>query len=175
MLTQSIPVGHSTLTIKQLAPGVSASFSPNLYRWMKSCGHAYQDGGVAEAVFRVLPGTRLANEYGAGSLMIGCAYNQYEGDMDFSGSLLIAVLCNGAKAPRYCLPGAVIMLEKVEGFWDRYLLVGRCAIDSDHKDHFCGNERYSVEGDVRTCLWCGEQHQKVVTSRIVVDESWVAI
>ncbi|WP_298151073.1 hypothetical protein [Flavobacterium sp.] len=175
MTSQTIPVGHPTLTIKQLSPSVSASFSPNLHRWMKSCGHAYPDGGVAETVFRVLPETRLAKEYGAGTLMIGCAYNQYDGDTDFSGSLLIGVLCNGAKDPRYCFPDAVGMLEEIVGFWDSYLQVGRCAIDPKHKEHFFGSERYSLAGEVRTCLWCGEQHQKTVTPRTVFVESWITL
>lgn len=175
MTTQMTPVGHPTLTIKQLSPKVSASLSPNLHRWMKSHGHGYTDGGVAEAVFRVLPDTRMAKEYGAGTLLIGCAYNQYEGDKDFSGSVLIGVLCNGTQAGRYCFAGAMDMLEVVDGFWDIYLKVGRCAIDPSHEQHFCGSERYSHTGDVRTCLWCGEQHQKVVTPRTVFDESWTTI
>jgi hypothetical protein len=169
------PVGHPTMRLKNILPSVSATFSHNLYRWMKTRGHAYSDGGVAETVYRVLPGSRLAKEFGAGTLMIGCAYDQYEGDTDFSGSLLINVLCNGSKATRYCYLGAVPSVEIVEGFWDRYLTVGRCAIDPEHKEHFQGSERYSVSGDVRTCLWCGEQHQKTVTPRTVFDESWTTI
>lgn len=175
MTTLTNPVGHPTMLLKHIAPAISAAFSPNLHLWMKSRGHAYRDGGVAETVYRVLPNSRLAKEFGAGTLMIGCAYDQYEGDTDFSGSLLINVLCNGSKATRYCYPGAAPSLEIVEGFWENYLKVGRCAIDPEHKEHFHGGERYSVIDDVRTCLWCGEQHQKTVTVRTIFDESWETI
>lgn len=166
------PVGHPTMTCKDISPSISAAFSPNLHRWMKSRGHAHRDGGVAETVYRVLPGSRLVKEFGAGTLFIGCPYDEYEGDSDFSGSLLMVVLCNGSKATRYCHVGAVPSLEVVEGFWDLYLKIGRCAIDPEHKEHFHSSERYSVAGDVRTCLWCGEQQQNIVTERIVLDESW---
>lgn len=175
MTTLTTPVGHPTMKLKDITPSVSAAFSPNLHRWMKSRGHEYRDGGVAETVYRVIPGTRLAKEFGAGALFIGCPYNQYENDTDFSGSLLVAVLCNGSKATRYCYVGAAPSLEVVEGFWDSYLRVGRCAIDPEHKENFHGSERYSMDGDVRTCLWCGEQHQKTVTQRTVFDESWTTI
>lgn len=175
MTTLTNPVGHSTMALKDIAPTISAAFSPNLHRWMKSRGHAYSDGGVAETVYRVLPDSRLAKEFGAGTLMIGSAYDQYEGDKDFSGSLLISVLCNGSKAIRYCHVGAMPSLGVVEGFWDRYMKVGRCAIDPEHAQHFHGGERYSEAGDVRTCLWCGEKHQKIVTPRTVLDESWSTI
>lgn len=174
MTTLTNPVGHPTMLLKDIAPAISAAFSPNLHRWMKSRGHAYKDGGVAETVYRVLPNSRLAKEFGAGTLMIGCPYGQYEGDTDFSGSMLMAVLCNGSKATRYCYVGAMHSLEVVEGFWDSYLKVGRCAIDPEHKEHFHGGERYSVACEVRTCLWCGVQHQKIITMRTVFDESWLS-
>jgi hypothetical protein len=169
------PVGHPTLKLKDIAPSVSAAFSPNLHRWMKAHGHAYTNGGVAQTVYRVIPNSRLSKDYGDGTLLIGCAYNQYEGDTDFSGSLLKAVLCNGAKATSYCYAGAMRSLEVVSGFWDDYLKVGRCAIDPSHEDHYLGGDRYSVAGDIRTCLWCGEKHQKIMTPRTVFDESWTTL
>lgn len=173
LVTSTIsPVGHPTMTLHEISPSRSAAFSPNLYRWMFSEGHAYKGGGVAETVFRVLPDSKLEKHFGAGTLMIGYPYNQYEGDTDFSGSLLISVLCNGSKAKRFCYSGAAGSLEVVDGFWDRYLQVGRCAIDPEHQQHFWGNERYSIAGDTRTCLWCGQTHQRVLTPRIAIDESW---
>ncbi|WP_199031425.1 hypothetical protein [Ralstonia sp. ASV6] len=49
-------------------------------------------------------------------------------------------------------------LIRVEGFWDRYLKVGRCAIDPEHQEHFLGGDRYLHNGSSQICLWCGE-HQ----------------
>lgn len=174
-MTTTLPVGHPTMNLKEISPARSPAFSPNLYHWMHSEGHAYKDGGVAETIFRVLRGSKLAKLYGAGTLMIGCHYKQYKGDTDFSGALLMSVLCNGSKAKRVCYPGAANSLEVVKGFWNRYLQVGRCAIDPAHQEHFFGNERYSVAGDTRTCLWCGQTHQRVLTPRTVFDESWSTI
>lgn len=43
-------------------------------------------------------------------------------------------------------------LELVDGFGDRYLEVGRCAIDAENKEHFVGGDRYALDGETRTCL-----------------------
>jgi hypothetical protein len=42
----NIIVRPQSLTLKQLAPAQSASFSPNPYRWMRTKAHFYRDGGV---------------------------------------------------------------------------------------------------------------------------------
>lgn len=154
------PVGHPTIKLSAIAPSNSAAFSPNLHRWMKSRGHIYRGGGFADTVYRIRPETELARVYGAGTLMIGSPYNQYEGDTDFSGSMLMAALCVGAGAGRFCYIGAMLDLDEVPGFWDRYLEVGRCAIDPDHEEFFIGGDRYSRSGQTRTCLWCGEVHEE---------------
>ena len=107
--------------------------------------------------------------------MIGHPYSAYEGDTDFSGAHLLGVLCNGSEERRYCLPGAIMSLELVVDFWDRYLEVGRCAIDPAHQEHFQVGERYREHDGHRTCLWCGAEQIKVMTPRTVVDESWVAV
>lgn len=159
MNTVFTPVGHPTMRLKDIQPGKSAAFSPNLYRWMRARGHAYKDGGVADTVYQVREGTKLAEQYGAGTLFIGHPYSQYDGDTDFSGARLIGVLCNGSEEISYCHAGAAPDLDEVPGFWDSYLKIGRCAIDPEHNEHFLGNNRYRVEGDERECLWCGARHQ----------------
>lgn len=137
---------------------------------MRAKAHFYKGGGVLHTVFRVKPDSTLAQEFGAGTLMIG-----YPGDSGndrgFVGVRLIAVLCNGVRAGSYYYIGVTPMLEEVEGFWDHYLKVGRCAIDPAHRECFMG-DRYSLEGDTRTCLWCGVMHERVLTARTVFDESW---
>ena len=170
-----IPLGHKTLRLRDLSPEHSPSFSPNLYRWMKRRAHFYLGGGVAEGIYRVKPGTRTAEEFGAGTLMIGYSMNGYPGDPDFSGVRLMQALCIGGKAVRYCYANIGPDLEPVEGFWDRYLHMGRCAIDPEHQVHFSGGERFVVNGNIRKCLWCGQQQRQVVTPRTVLDEAWEAI
>lgn len=169
-----IPLGHKTLRLSDLAPEHSPSFSPNLYRWMKCRAHFYSDGGVAEGVYRVKPGTSTAEYFGDGTMMIGYPMNGYPGDTDFSGVRLYHALCNGSKALSWCYTNMAPDLELVEGFWDRYLQVGRCAIDPEHQTHFSGGERFIVNGNVRKCLWCGQQQRQVVTPRTVLDEAWEA-
>jgi len=167
------PVGHKTLRLRDLMPEKFASFSPNLYRWMKEHTHFYRDGGMTDSVYRVKPGTRAAERLGAGTLMIGHPFNGHPGDTDFSGARLVGALCQGGKATRFCYGGLAPDMELMEGFWDRYLQVGRCAIDPEHDMHFSGGERYSINGDQRECLWCGKKQQKVLTPRTVYDETWV--
>lgn len=166
------PLGHKSLTLKQLAPAQSASFSPNLYRWMRTKAHVYEDGGVLQTVYRVKPDTQLAKEYGEGTLMIGYPGDAGD-DQGFVGVRLMAVLCHGVKAGSFYYLGMTPMLEEVKGFWDAYLMIGRCAIDPSHRESFMA-DRYSMEGDTRTCLWCGAKHERVMNPRTVFDESWTS-
>lgn len=163
--------GHATLALKDIAPSKSASFSPNLHSWMRAKAHFDKSGGVLQTVYRVKPDTSLAKEIGADTLMIG--YPESRDENGFIGIRLISALCQGAKAGSFYYIGMASMLEEVSGFWDQYLKVGRCAIDPSHKEHFQGN-RYSMEGDSRTCIWCGAKHERVMTPRTVFDESWAA-
>lgn len=172
-VVSAVPLGHATLRLADLLPSKNPAFSPNFHRWLRDNAHFYTDGGIAESVFRVKSGTKAARIYGEGALMIGFAINGYPGDTDFSGALLISTLCNGAGAGRGCHGGMVPGLELVQGFWDRYLAVGRCAIDPGHQEYFSGAERFQGDGDTRTCLWCGQTQRRVLTPRTVVDESWV--
>ena len=168
------PIGHKTLRLSDLKPEKSASFSPNLYRWLRNQAHFYKDGGTADGVYKAKTGTSTAASFGAGTLLIGHPVNGYPGDTDFSGIRLMAALCQGGKAGRWCYAGIAPDVELVDGFWDRYLEVGRCAIDPEHQEHFMG-DRYSVDGDARTCLWCGHKQRRILTPRTVMDESWEVV
>lgn len=168
----SMYIGHKTVLRSHLAPDRSPSFSPNLFRWLSRQGHFFQDGGLAEGVFRVRPGTATAKTFGAGRLFIGRPLGEYPGDADFSGVRLMSALCDGARAGRWCFSGMAPDLEEVPEFWDRYLKIGRCAIDPAHQEHFSGGERYRLEGNRRTCLWCGATQHRHVTRRVVEDVSW---
>lgn len=165
-------VGHTTLKLAQIAPEKSAAYSPNLHQWMRAKAHFYKDGGVLQTVYRVKPGTLLAKELGEGTLMIG--YPDNGNDKGFTGIRLMATLCQGAKAGSFYYIGMARMLEEINGFWDQYLSVGRCAIDPAHEEGFLG-ERFSLSGDTRTCLWCGSKHDRVLTPRTVFDESWKSV
>jgi hypothetical protein len=163
------PVGHKTLRLADIAPNKSAAFSPNLHKYMKTHGHFYRGGGTIEGVYKVRAGTKAAEVFGAGTLMLGFP----DEDGYFIGTRMISALCHGSKAERAAYPYGK-GVELVEGFWDRYLEVGRCAIDPDHNENFMA-DRFSMDGDTRTCLWCGAKHERVLTPRTVFDESWKSV
>lgn len=166
-------LNQKPMRISDINPKKSPAFSPNLFRWMKWHCHELSSGGVSDTVYRVKANTPLAEHYGVGTLFIGSPYNQYEGDADFSGERLIAVLCNGKSAGSFCFPGAMKSLEEVKDFWSQYLKIGRCAIDPEHQENFYRADRYRLIDDIRECLWCGEKHRavsKTTTSSMIVFE-----
>lgn len=142
----------NTLTsIDQINPKLSSKFSPNLYRWM---GKYRQTPGLIR-VYRDL-GDRLWIGY-------------FDGD-GFSGSRIWSVLCNGRKACDMAYTSnhtKELGLKEVDGFWPEYLRIGRCAIDPDHKRYFTDDDkRWLVNGDHRTCLWCGAKQHKEALVRV---------
>jgi len=164
------------LRLRDLMPEKSKSYSPNLYRWLRKKGHFFTDGGVLQSVFRVKPATRAAETFGSDTLLIGYRCRDVDenpADKDFIGVRLMATLCQGGKADSWCYAGIADDLEEVAGFWDRYLKVGRCAIDPNHEEHFSGADRYSINSEARTCLWCGAKHRKELRDRVVQDELWI--
>lgn len=157
------------LALEQIHPKGGAKFSPNLYQWMRKHAHFYADGaGTPHGVWRVKPGMGR-DIYHEGSLMLGMA-----GDHgDFLGTRLMSVLCEGAKATNWCLPGLLDRLEPVEDFWDRYVQVGRCAIDPDHSIHYIDDRWHQNSTDKRTCRWCSHEQNRHLLSEIVEREAWV--
>ncbi|PMV85951.1 hypothetical protein C1X35_25820 [Pseudomonas sp. FW306-1C-G01A] len=135
--------------LSAIAPKNSPAFSANLHRWMRSHGR------VGDTVYRLDAGGKLSRVYGAGTLFLGQPYADYRGDTDFSGVLLMGVLCNGSRATRVCLGGAAPSLVEVGNFWDQYKQIGRCAIDVTHSVGFRDEARrfHLVDGQ-RTCKWC---------------------
>lgn len=170
-------VGHELLRLSDIDPKKSPAFSPNLFKWLQLRARHYRGGVIPHAVYRIKAGTPSSTRlmFEAGTLLIGLPADGHPGDTDFIGARLTAVLCQGSKETSWCYAGITPDIEVVDGFWDRYLQVGRCAIDPEHKEHFVGNDRYTVTGDTRACQWCGHKQQKLVTERIVKDESWVTI
>jgi hypothetical protein len=81
---------------------------------------------------------------------------------DLIGARLMNVLCYGTKAESACWMNMGSLVE-VADFWPRYVADGRCAIDTEHEECFIGDEsRWSVNGAVRDCLWCGKARQMLV-------------
>lgn len=139
-------------------PSLNPAYSPNL--------HSFSKAWMRRA-------TREMPEVWRGDadwhLWIGTMYK--DGDDHFVGCHLAAVLSKGAHENRN--RGAYIGLNQhnmthIADFWERYLKIGRCAIDEDHTIHFINSEnRYSMDGDIRTCNWCGAKHQRTVETKII--------
>lgn len=130
------------LDVRAVDPRNGGKYSPNLYKWltMRSKKHhawtsrVYRDGD--------------------GVLFIGMM-----DDGDLIGARLMNVLCYGTKAESWCFTKTADMVE-VADFWPRYMAEGRCAIDTEHKHHFIGDDtRWTQDGDTRACLWCGKMQQ----------------
>ncbi|WAT32256.1 hypothetical protein [Pseudomonas sp. GXZC] len=135
--------------LSAISPKKSPALSANLHRWMRSHGRA------GDTVYRLNAGGKLSGLYAAGTLFLGQPYADYSGDTDFSGVLLMGVLCNGSSVTRVCLGGAAPTLVEVEDFWEQYKQVGRCAIDVNHTVGFRDeSKRFHLVDGQRTCKWC---------------------
>lgn len=144
---------------KDIAPARGAKYSPNLYKWLTKRDKKHRI--ETSTVFRAPDG----------SLWIG----MIDENIFLIGSRLMAVLCHGAKAETMAYPlNKIGPLEEMTDFWDRYMAVGRCAIDPKHERYFVGQEtRWLVEGETRRCLWCGNARQRQETYHIP-RKRWVA-
>jgi hypothetical protein len=138
-------------SIDNIHPDISQKYSENLYKFMRKNAWLYR------GVFR----------HNDGSLWIGMK------DGWFNGCRLNSVLAKGAKTETSCWacePQSNWTL--VSDFWERYLEIGKCAIDTDHAHY--GHEKdgrwqYHV-GKVRVCAWCG--YQEALMAETIVQYHW---
>lgn len=135
--------------LARIHPKHAPSFSKNLHKWMNSHGR------TGDTVYQASEGSKLARDYGVGAFFIGQPYNDYEDDTDFSGVLLMQVLCMGRSVVRACYAGGAPGLIEVADFWSRYEQVGRCVIDPHHVIHFRDNDhRFDHVDGGKACKWC---------------------
>jgi hypothetical protein len=117
-------------------------YSPNLRKWVRSM----KARTYSLSVYR----------HSNGLLYIG---EQFD-DGWFHGTKLNRVLGVGSKAETWAYSPRQLSLTCIADFWARYARIGRCAIDEAHSTYFVGDEtRWLVEGDTRSCLWCGNHTQ----------------
>lgn len=143
------------LDLSLIAPARGPQYSPNLYQWLGA--QRIRRRAWAMRVYRQTNGT----------LWIGMLDGR-----ELIGSRLIAVLCHGKKETTMAYQ--CIDAVEVPGFWARYTAVGRCAIDTDHRQHFINDEsRWAVAGDERSCQWCGNHRQALKRwTETVEREQW---
>lgn len=149
-------LSRTGLDLAAISPKNGPMFSPNLYAFLnKTRNHLHLQYG------------RIWRDAG-GTLWLGY---QFEGE--FFGARLMNVLCEGATTQTFCYANLGVLTE-VEGFWNHYRAVGRCAIDPSHVKEFIGSDtRWTVVGDVRSCSWCKNATQRLrLHTETVVRETW---
>lgn len=133
------------LDINAIVPALDAKYSVNLYEFLTSPRMAARI--LLQRAYRDVEGV----------LWLG----RKDDDAYLLGARLISVLCEGARTQTFAHPGHRQSVEVVD-FWPRYQAIGRCAIDTEHEMVFIGDDqRWQVEGDTRTCRWCGQAHQRL--------------
>lgn len=146
------------LDISKIHPKRGEKFSPNLHSYLKQKENAnFREHAL---IFRNVV---------SGHLWIG-----YKHEGEFIGLRLMEVLCNGRHAQRCCYTNINFELQELPKFWEQYLSIGRCAIDTEHREHFMNAaERYEEAGEVRTCRWCGRKQRQRKWTETVQHIEWV--
>lgn len=123
------------------------SHSPNLRKWLNKALKSY---GRMPSVYTGEGGVKW----------IGWLDDE---DRWFSGCRISRPLCDGSKARIYAYqPSHSDGLRVDADFWDRYVLIGRCAIDELHRQSYIGDDtRWATNGYERDCLWCGSHKQRL--------------
>lgn len=146
-------------SLNAIAPARGAKYSVNLHAFLTTK--------------RMAPRAHLQRVYrdAEGTLWLG-----YKDESFIFGARLMHVLCKGARTETFAHPRHGKSVE-VADFWPRYAAVGRCAIDTDHSMHFIGDEhRWHVDGETRSCLWCGKAVQRLERWVEPVErERWVPV
>ncbi len=140
--------------VRQIDPAVHEKFSPNLHAWVKRWFKKSSEQEPIDAF-------RTASD--------GFEYVGYLFDGDVIGSCVRDILHRDhGKAEIY---SCAFRLERYPDFWPRYLKVGRCALDPDHRQSFLNAKgRYLLEGeDARVCTWCGYRQRR---ETIVVQKTY---
>ena len=132
---------------------------------MKKHGRFYSTGGTVVGVYRLTEASRLAGKLGVGTLLLGLYDTEF-----VLGSTWNDVIDLGGTARYFAYP-VHDAVEPVADFWHHYLDIGRCAADPLHldlrlADRFVGDDRQ------RSCTWCGYRQRRVLTPRMVFDETW---
>ena len=132
---------------------------------MRKYGRFYSTGGTVVGAYRLTEASGLADKLGVGALLLGL----YDTEC-ILGSSWNDLVELGRAAPHRAYP-VHNAVEEVSGFWDRYLAVGRCAADPRHLDARLA-DRFVADQTKRVCKWCGYCRRRILTPRMVFDESW---
>jgi hypothetical protein len=94
-------------------------------------------------------------------------------DEFFSGSELRRIINFGSKEHGYAyhLKKLGNVTDITDWFWEKYLRIGKCAIDPEHTIYW--RERYDdIDDKSRSCRWCGRVENLHIVERTVKDKVW---
>lgn len=151
-MSQTLSISLSGLR-EAIAPSNGDKFSPNLHTWLNK--HNVRKYIVWWGLPRLFT---KETENMRTQLYIGWV----DKENVFTGCRLFAVLSQ-SDHEIYCFGNVdKIGFAEVPDFWERYIAIGRCAIDTEHGQRFVKDEsRWRVEGDARFCQWCGNCTQSL--------------
>lgn len=159
----------TTDLVKLINPKLNTSYSPNLHNYVKRFAKEIGDWKFPDVYQDCTQDGSFA-----GLLYIGYM-DMEDGTNGFVGARLNRVLGCGASV--YSRERGWFMglgpsnMKLVSDFWDRYIAIGRCAIDVEHRQWFIGDkDRYTMDGDLRTCTWCGVQHKRRIEIKTYTKE-----
>lgn len=146
---------RNNLLLHEIHPSQGAKYSPNLYEFLTAKRN--KSWAALQHLFEDKQG------------------KQWLGFFDdvghFVGARLSQILSYGKKTDVTC-PVNLGEMREVEGFWPRYVELGRCAIDPKHEMHFLGERwRANADGNQRSCLWCQKATQRLVRREVVVTKT----
>lgn len=133
------------------AAGRADRYSENLWKWARK----YRDRRLFVAFSEKDGHTFDETKTLASRLYIG--FHRLD-DGWLHGSRLSEILCQGSKAESWAYqPG--MLFKEIPNWWDKYMEHGKCFIDPEHC-LYLDAARWLVQGNVRTCLWCGNFQQR---------------
>lgn len=145
-------------------------YSDNLRKWVR---RESRNGARHFSVWldtkSVIDGTPvdIASDPSPRQVLIS-TFSEHDG---VAGSYLSNILCNGGSAQTgFYLGSPGVRYLELNGWWEQYLLAGKCHIDKNH-EIFSPHDRYDVDGSGRTCRWCGRVERREEYQ--VTQQRWV--
>lgn len=149
-------------------------YSANLYRWLVK---SHRKHWTAPNVFIQLGHDICQVEsFNPDQTQAPAIYLGMPDNGDLFGSHLSRILTMGAKAETACYTGFALphrAIDITQDFWERYLLLGKCAIDPEHTLY--GSERYDTSNKHRQCRWCGRKEASHIEKQIVSKTVWLPL
>lgn len=149
--------------------GRADKYSLNLFKFLKKHEPNYWE--ICFSRWNCITGVHDV-EYSESSTI---APNLYIGFLDeddgyFMGARLTEIIRNGARTKMWAHPPSKAFTH-VPDFWARYVELGKCAIDPEHKLYF-DKERYTQNGTLRSCDWCGRIERSRTVEKTVTNTIW---